>query len=407
MKSLRIAKMVSVFSKRSMLACMIAGGMLSLNSCDKIDDVPLASNEQLSEVKIDVNYKSDNYLTFKNFEEAQKVASQLFDGTVESRKNYYANHSDFVSMSLLYDKGLEELDLRKKLQNESQKEKEVTSTIFSENANSFVKDERLYRLNVTEPKLSLIVNRSRIVKIGHTLYQYNENNIKAIPDGNYKLVAQLEQINEGSKQSRIGKSSIFVTEVSRNMTPIIGNKSSRISGNSNKQCKNFARINSSDMTNHITGNAYAVNFSYYDYVFTGYDSEGNPQYTPVETARGHRLYLEGYTEERCWFGSWCSARTTNSSNEGRFRYTIDNVSDAQAYVSASTAGNGGTYGPNLTHFYGQQPHPETAYYYRYLLDLYVPSNTLGASSALIDYVSSFTEHKFVWPGICDCTIIYN
>jgi hypothetical protein len=34
MKSLRIAKMVSVFSKRSMLACMMAGGMLSLNSCD-------------------------------------------------------------------------------------------------------------------------------------------------------------------------------------------------------------------------------------------------------------------------------------------------------------------------------------------------------------------------------------
>jgi hypothetical protein len=34
MKNLRIAKMVSVFSKRSMLACMIAGGMLSLNSCD-------------------------------------------------------------------------------------------------------------------------------------------------------------------------------------------------------------------------------------------------------------------------------------------------------------------------------------------------------------------------------------
>ena len=34
MKSLRINKMVSVFSKRSMLACMIAGGMLSLNSCD-------------------------------------------------------------------------------------------------------------------------------------------------------------------------------------------------------------------------------------------------------------------------------------------------------------------------------------------------------------------------------------
>ena len=34
MKSLRINKMVSVFSKRSMLACMIAGGMLLLNSCD-------------------------------------------------------------------------------------------------------------------------------------------------------------------------------------------------------------------------------------------------------------------------------------------------------------------------------------------------------------------------------------
>lgn len=34
MKNLRITKMVSVFSKHSMLACMIAGGMLSLNSCD-------------------------------------------------------------------------------------------------------------------------------------------------------------------------------------------------------------------------------------------------------------------------------------------------------------------------------------------------------------------------------------
>jgi hypothetical protein len=405
MKSLQIPKMVSVFFKSSILACMVVGGVLSLNSCDKIEDTPNASNEQSPEVKIDVNYKSDNYLTFKNFEEAQQVASQLFDGTVENRNNYYAKQSGFVSMNQLFEKGIEEIELRKKLQPENQKNKEVASTIFSENANSFFKDGRLYRMNVTEPKLSFIVNRSGIVKIGHTLYQYNETNIKAIPDGNYDLVSQLNQISRNSKQSRIGKAMVFVTEVTRNVTPI-ANKQSRTNDNSNKQCTGFARIGSSNMTNHITGNAYAVNFGHWDYVFVGYDPDFNAQWEPVLTARGHRLYLQGYTEERCWFGSWCAARTTNSSMAGKFGYTINNVSDVQAYVSASTAGNGGSYGPNQTHNYGQQPHPETAYYYRYLLDLYVPSSTAGASNAIIDYIASSTEHKFTWVGICDCTITY-
>jgi hypothetical protein len=47
MKSLQIFKSMSVFSKRSMLACMIAVGVLSLNSCDKdsIDSVDISSVE--------------------------------------------------------------------------------------------------------------------------------------------------------------------------------------------------------------------------------------------------------------------------------------------------------------------------------------------------------------------------
>ena len=61
MKSLRIAKMVSVFSKRSMLACMIAGGMLSLNSCDNKSNLEPSPanviNPILGEV---INSNSDN-----------------------------------------------------------------------------------------------------------------------------------------------------------------------------------------------------------------------------------------------------------------------------------------------------------------------------------------------------------
>jgi hypothetical protein len=47
MKSLQIFKSMSVFSKRSMLACMIAVGVLSLNSCDKdsMDSVDISSVE--------------------------------------------------------------------------------------------------------------------------------------------------------------------------------------------------------------------------------------------------------------------------------------------------------------------------------------------------------------------------
>lgn len=58
MKSLRIAKMVSVFSKRSMLACMIAGGMLSLNSCDKnnLEPNPADAINPTSGVVANANY---------------------------------------------------------------------------------------------------------------------------------------------------------------------------------------------------------------------------------------------------------------------------------------------------------------------------------------------------------------
>ena len=404
MKKLRIAKMVSVFSKRSMLACMIAGGMLSLNSCDKVEDGNMAPSELSKQVKIDINYKSDAYLTFKNFEEAEKMANQLYDKPVEFRNSFYAKQDGFIAMETLFENALDEIKAITLMQEQTKTETNLNSIIVAANPTAFIKSESSYDMNVTDPKFALIVNRSRIVKIGHTLYQYNLHDIKAIPSGDYKLVARLA--TESIKQGRIGKSSVFVSPIVRSSTPIEGNKSAKV--NSIRECKGFFREGgeSSNLSHQIKGDAFTLTYSDWDYTFVGYDADYNEVYDAIETARHHKLYLGGYTQYRGWFGGWYSDKTTNSSMEGRFGYTINNVGDVADYVNTASAGNAGTYGPNTQHFYGQQPHAYQANYSRTLVDMRIPLPNNYASSAVIEFVNPLTQHKFVWPEKCDCTITY-
>lgn len=377
---------------------MMVFGIGIVTACENVDNTldPSVEAEQ------SINYKSDEFLTFKNFEDFNKATANLFDGGEDVQQQFYSQHPNFVSLSSVFEAGIKERADLIKEQEKKQKEEELSSLIISANPHAFINTGSSYEMNVTDPKMALVLNRSGVVKIGNTLYQFNIRTIKAIPNGDYSLVKTLDIT---AKPGRIGKSAIFVSNVERSSMPIEFNKSARVNGIS--ECKNFARINSSNMTHHITGRAITVNFDYADYVFAGYDSQGDEIWMPSLTARGHRAYLEGHTEYRGIFGRWFDDQNTNSSMEGKFGYTINNVTDPQAYVNASVAGNGSAYKPKMQHYYGQQIHPKTSWYYRYLVDLYIPTSSgQPTTQALLEFEPSMSSHKFTWPGICDCTISY-
>lgn len=126
------------------------------------------------------------------------------------------------------------------------------------------------RINVTEPEISLILNSDGIVKIGKSLYQYNEKDIKIIANGDYSKVPEL--VGKTQKNARtIKQAEIFVYPV--NSTPMVINNEKNAQTRDSEMDGKYAYTfeNSGDITMYLqkaityTANIYKPNIQHFSY----------------------------------------------------------------------------------------------------------------------------------------------
>jgi hypothetical protein len=179
MKNLRITKMVSVFSKRSMLACMIAGGILSLNSCDNKDE--LATQPQVTpEVVVakGVTLK-ENRLTFE---------------TIDAFKQYRKSIDKKSSIQLM------EVDKQIGLVSHLT---DIASTMSSTTKGARISEEVYQKVEkrVRDPYFASILNKNREVQIGNTIYRCNADYTFEYQKGEEKSIDEFYNQQKSSKIS--------------------------------------------------------------------------------------------------------------------------------------------------------------------------------------------------------------
>jgi hypothetical protein len=177
MKNLQITKMVSVFSRRSMIACIITGGILSLNSCDNKDQLATQPLETLEvSVAKGVTLK-ENRLIFENVD-----AFKQYRKTIDKK-----NNNDLVA----FDK---QLGLESHLS-------DIAQTLTVSN-NSKMSNEIYQKVEkrVRDPYLASMLNKNRELQIGNTIYRCNADYIFEFQEGEEKFI---EEFYDHIKSSKI------------------------------------------------------------------------------------------------------------------------------------------------------------------------------------------------------------
>jgi hypothetical protein len=176
MKNLRIAKMVSVFSKRSMLACMIAGGILSLNSCDNKDEL-VTQPQETPEVAISKGVTlKEGRLSFENTD-AFKSYRKSLDGK-----------SSKALTTIDKQMGLEShlLDISETLT--SSKGARISQDVYQK-----------LEKRVRDPYFASILNKNREVQIGNTIYRCNADYVFEYQKGEEKSIDDFYNQAKSSK----------------------------------------------------------------------------------------------------------------------------------------------------------------------------------------------------------------
>jgi hypothetical protein len=139
-------------------------------------------------------------------------------------------------------------------------------------------NEEFVDYSTTAPYLVRVLNNKNLVCINDTIYQYNENNIKIIPNRNFDLIEKLESIKDNDKQTGVIVAIESKEKTYYYPTTVIdcasGSDQSGTSLNS-KKLKGYLRI------------------KHYDYI----TNEGLPWYY-------HAYYIQAYTYLYKWNFGW-------------------------------------------------------------------------------------------------------
>ena len=185
-------------------------------------------------------------LIFKTHEDFVRIRTQLDKATRQQLDQWEDQFPNFTSQRFIYEDVLD-LDLLhkervsalptaglEKVKNELGPNF-YTHTSVRENQDLLAFDDLGYTLKIQghDPHIEKFVNRDGLVQIGDSIYEYKENSIKIIEDGNRQKLAQLAGIQRSSLEQKVIVINInkrFLTESEE------GGKNLRLNFQGNTEC---------------------------------------------------------------------------------------------------------------------------------------------------------------------------
>ncbi|MEM9674035.1 MAG: hypothetical protein AAF992_15695, partial [Bacteroidota bacterium] len=269
---------------------------MGLNSCT--EDIISSSQDD----DFPVNVKN-GYLEFKDQEAFDQIKSSLKGGDRDKYDAWESQFPGFTSLRSTYERSIDEqerwYDYLESLSNEELKvimegsDDFFYSDFIKNNSKLFVLyDSGMYDLNLPKTVHELIpfVNNDGLIKIGSSLYKYNENSIKIVKDGKDEKLKLLENIQESSEEYNIEVINIY--EVLSNSFESSGARQEVFGGNGTYTCDNQS---GSDKVN---GFLYVATYVGLDYFYYSVDAK-------AESWRRNGI-----------FGGWTKKRTGALKIEG-------------------------------------------------------------------------------------------
>lgn len=160
--------------------------------------------------------EQNGMLIFKTHEDFVRIRTQLDKATRQQLDQWENQFPNFTSQRFIYEDVLD-LDLLHKERVSALPTAELekvknelgpdfyTHTSVRENQDLLAFDDLGYTLKIQghDPHIERFVNRDGLVQIGDSIYEYKENSIKIIEDGNRQKLAQLAGIQRSSLEQKV------------------------------------------------------------------------------------------------------------------------------------------------------------------------------------------------------------
>jgi hypothetical protein len=272
-------------------------------------------------------------LIFKTNEDFVRIRTQLATATRQQLDQWENQFPNFTSQRFIYEDVLD-LDLLHKERvsalptAELEKVKKelgpdfYTHTSVRENQDLLAFDELGYTLKIQghDPHIEKFVNRDGLVQIGNSIYEYKENSIKIIEDGNMQKLAQLAGIQRSSLEQKV----VVIDIKKRVLSPNEGGKNLKLNFQDNTTC--IGQIGKERVIGRtVIGERHT------------YDPDGRYGYPGQEVFQAYS-YLEATNQYNGLFG-WEGKRTAALAIYGTINVYIYTYQYQDVPVEVTTGGN--------------------------------------------------------------------